>query len=675
MEGGESSVVGCLSVARTRWRTIGLFGTATLVLFAAGCGGSGSEHAVIAVPKTGPPGKARNDTTYLDRVADDMHYACLRSDSLYCDSLLPLFDDTAFARSRPDLVVAAFFCDVISHHAFPAKAMERLAYLARTTDNAGMMTWHDYFLGRHRHNIGDYEGAIVVFLKVLPEFTAQGDTNGISTVSKRIGSIYWNALHEPREALSYLRVAFPIEPTIEDKYDIVNLMEQCYVQLAMEDSVGLCLAFYEANRNAPALIHEADPRATLYFAWARFDRCALGFLRRGQGDVDTLRLSYHRAQEMLVPGVNRVLQDTSEFMKTKLRRSILFARALLRAGRPDEAALALAQAEVSLGTCANCDGMAADLYMVLAEIFRGRGDLERVVYFQDRRVEAIERSQLAEERTKMASAMAKAAFDQDLNESKRGFDRERILAHAAIERGRSQRKWLLIASALMLIIGLLVLNRYRLRRAIQIERMRTRLSRDLHDDIGSTLSSINILSSVARKRVEASGDHDASDALEKISDRSQRLMRNMSDIVWSVDPKKDSLEDLLARMREFSASLFESKGIAHTFEQPSVIPAFSVPVELKNNLYLLFKEAVNNVAKHSQCSQTNVIITVTKSMLRLVVKDDGIGMDMSSAPTNGHRGNGLRNMRERAAEMKAELQFTSVPGTGTAIALELPLRG
>jgi len=382
------------------------------------------------------------------------------------------------------------------------------------------------------------------------------------------------------------------------------------------------------------------------------------------------------AQRLLAPLHASLLPDSTQYMYWA-PMELELARAHLCLGLPKEA-VKFGQRSLSHDLRPPDPVHRMECLKVLADAYKALGDEKLALFHLDAYLEM--KDSLGNE---MAALAANNAVLLGEFERQRIMDsilvetehlEERQLSQGAIERVRAQRVVLFIGALLIGVIAMLLLNRARLKRRIQVVQLRARLSRDLHDDIGSTLSSINILSSVARKRVEASGDHDASDALEKISDRSQRLMRNMSDIVWGVDPKKDSLEELLVRMREFSSSLFESKGIAHTFDQPAVVPSISLPVETKNNLYLLFKEAVNNAVKHSCCTHARVAITIHKNILHLSVADDGAGMDMKVPGASACDGNGIRNMRERAAEMRAEFQIVSTIESGTQIRLELPLR-
>ena len=203
---------------------------------------------------------------------------------------------------------------------------------------------------------------------------------------------------------------------------------------------------------------------------------------------------------------------------------------------------------------------------------------------------------------------------------------------------------------------------------LQIEKVRSSLSRDLHDDIGSTLSSINILSRMAKKNAPENSDSSTTDALEKINERSQRLLNNMSDIVWSIKPENDSMEEMLSRMRQYATDMLESKNIDYTIDFPKEKSDYIFSLEVKNNLYLIFKEAVNNLCKYAQCQHAHLSLSIDQKIMTVLIRDDGIGFS-TETPTNTPGGNGLKNMRQRAAEIKAELVIESAPEKGTTITL------
>lgn len=195
------------------------------------------------------------------------------------------------------------------------------------------------------------------------------------------------------------------------------------------------------------------------------------------------------------------------------------------------------------------------------------------------------------------------------------------------------------------------------------ENVRLRISRDLHDDIGSTLSSINMLSHSAKKRMEEKDDVKLSEALEKIGERTQSTLDNMSDIIWSIKPENDSLTNILSHMRIYAGTVLEAKKINYTTDFPPDNDQFHLPPDLKNNLYLIFKEAVNNLAKYSRCSKASIELKIQGKKIRMTIEDNGEGFD----PSNASKGNGLNNMKRRAEESGAVLNITSETGKGTRV--------
>ena len=200
-----------------------------------------------------------------------------------------------------------------------------------------------------------------------------------------------------------------------------------------------------------------------------------------------------------------------------------------------------------------------------------------------------------------------------------------------------------------------------------MERMRSRLSRDLHDDIGSTLSSINILSRTAQNNLKQT-DEKTKAALEKINERSQRLLDNMSDIIWNINPGNDTIEEVMSRMREYATTLLEAKNIDYTFDFPKEKMDCKLSMEVKNNMYLIFKEAVNNLSKYSRCTNAKLSLTFDEKNIHLKIQDNGIGFNQDEIK---HRG-GLSNMQHRAEEIKGLIKINSEPGKGTDVELTMP---
>ena len=231
-----------------------------------------------------------------------------------------------------------------------------------------------------------------------------------------------------------------------------------------------------------------------------------------------------------------------------------------------------------------------------------------------------------------------------------------------------QRGWFL-SLALLALGGLIyALYRYQLRQAVKLERVRMRIAHDLHDDVGSSLSQVSILSEVVRQRLNAE-DEAVSTPLSLISRISTEAVDSMSDIVWAINPQKDRLRDLTRRMRQFAGEVFTTRDIAFRFEAPDGHADVKLEPDTRRQIFLIFKEAVNNVARHSRCSRAEIHFFVEDEGLVLRVRDDGTGFDMDE---DGD-GNGLVSMRKRAESLRASLRVVSGKGEGTTVTLRVPL--
>lgn len=210
------------------------------------------------------------------------------------------------------------------------------------------------------------------------------------------------------------------------------------------------------------------------------------------------------------------------------------------------------------------------------------------------------------------------------------------------------------------------LHRLRLARAVATERLRLRISRDLHDQIGAGLSSIALLSDSVGSSRAGMADVDRKE-LRKIAGAAREMVGDLRDIVWSIDPDADRLEDVVARMRDVADDLL--RGLNVTFDvQPGSHLTRKVNMGARRDLLLLYKEALHNIARHAQATAVRIVLRVDRSRLALEITDDGVGF----VPGHATSGVGLRSLRERAERLGAHLGLESEPGRGTTVRLELP---
>jgi two-component sensor histidine kinase len=229
------------------------------------------------------------------------------------------------------------------------------------------------------------------------------------------------------------------------------------------------------------------------------------------------------------------------------------------------------------------------------------------------------------------------------------------------------RWWFLTLAALL--IGFIVWQFYRVRvrRLLEIERTRTRIATDLHDDIGSDLSKISLLSEVVKMQMK-SGNDDSNRLLTTIAETSRKSVDSMRDIVWAINPSRDSLNDLVKKMRQFAEETLVEKNIKLTFNAPSDNQKLKLSMDTRRELYMIFKEAVSNAAKYSNCSEVKIDFEILGKEISLNIKDNGKGFDISE----DFEGNGLKNMKLRCETLKGKFGINSHKNIGTKISAKFP---
>lgn len=231
-----------------------------------------------------------------------------------------------------------------------------------------------------------------------------------------------------------------------------------------------------------------------------------------------------------------------------------------------------------------------------------------------------------------------------------------------------QRAPFLAAMTAVLAALAMAVHRIRLRRAVATERLRTQIATDLHDEVGAGLVQIAILSEVARQRAGPL----LAQSLGEVAALARTLREAMSDIVWALGQGHDSLADLVQRMRALGSRMIEVDGTQWDFRAPPAaeLDAVTLSIEQRRQLWLWYKEALTNVARHAAADAVDVALAVVGDRLHLSVRDDGAGFE--PAGTSG--GNGLRSLQRRSQQLGGRMRLQSRPGAGTELALEVPLR-
>lgn len=226
--------------------------------------------------------------------------------------------------------------------------------------------------------------------------------------------------------------------------------------------------------------------------------------------------------------------------------------------------------------------------------------------------------------------------------------------------------FLYVVSVLGIIIYLFLM--YRFRQKMRTQQVQDKIARDLHDDVGSTLSSIAILTQVAKNQLTNSPEK-AQILLNQISENAQEMLENMSDIVWTNKTLNDNFEQLIIRMQEFTAKMLEPKNIDYQFFADETLKTIKWSSQKYYDFYMIFKEAINNVAKYSEAKILIISLLKEQSSLILIIKDDGKGFDQKHQKL----GNGILNMKKRAEQLKGIFEIESNIGHGTKIEVKIPI--
>jgi signal transduction histidine kinase len=216
----------------------------------------------------------------------------------------------------------------------------------------------------------------------------------------------------------------------------------------------------------------------------------------------------------------------------------------------------------------------------------------------------------------------------------------------------------------------------RLEQQQSLERERMRIARDMHDEMGSKLTKISFLSEHAQVDAESTGP--LAEKIESIAQTSRELLKTMDEIVWVVNPRNDTLENLTSYLGHHAVEYFQNTSIECELRLPGEIPHHALSSETRHNLFLTFEEVLNNVLKHSAATNVKVEMILNPLDFELKITDNGKGFELplsaAKAQTPGGRdGDGLKNMRQRLTAIGGECLVSSRSGEGTTVTLRVRL--
>jgi ligand-binding sensor domain-containing protein/two-component sensor histidine kinase len=225
-----------------------------------------------------------------------------------------------------------------------------------------------------------------------------------------------------------------------------------------------------------------------------------------------------------------------------------------------------------------------------------------------------------------------------------------------------QTWWFVTLVIVIIVFFIYYLGTIRVKSQLEIEKLKLKIASDLHDNIGAGLTEISILSEVA-ERNEGHSSSIVKKDLQKISETARQLVDSMSDIVWVVNPQRDSLHDLIVKLKDSYNEFFSSIGISFQVNNVEKSDDIKLPMDYKQNLLLMFKEAINNAIKYSSCKKLKLEAFYKNDIIEIILKDDGTGFNLNEVKL----GNGIKNMENRAKKIKGKLSLKSEAGVGTTV--------
>ncbi|MFM2385317.1 MAG: hypothetical protein RL660_74 [Bacteroidota bacterium] len=233
----------------------------------------------------------------------------------------------------------------------------------------------------------------------------------------------------------------------------------------------------------------------------------------------------------------------------------------------------------------------------------------------------------------------------------------------------NQRLMYLLAIALLMattFAAIYLYNRYRLRQQLKLDSVKTRISNDLHDDIGATLSSIKLYSELAQTQTD---QQQVNTILGKVGTLSKDAMEQISDIAWAIRPSANQSSTLESRIKDYATDMLSTQGIEVKYDIDDSISLLMQSIDNKKHLLLIIKECINNIGKYSEATQVNIALQKDDSNILLSITDNGRGFDKQTQS----EGNGLASLRTRAESLNGQISIDSSPSNGVAVKLRAPI--
>ncbi|HYV90389.1 MAG TPA: tetratricopeptide repeat protein [Chitinophagales bacterium] len=510
------------------------------------------------------------------------------------------------------------------------------------------ITWMN--IGTLHQKLGTYDSAFFYLFKSLKTSQTLSDSNVTATILGNLG-MAMDKEGKFDDAINYYEQALKIFPSNADKNNVANTSQNLGITYAEKKDFARAKQYY---------LKALETYKTLNS-------------KRGLGQV-SINLSY-------------ILEEEKQYEEafSYASKAVVYFKDIKNPNGEGEALLALGT--ISYGMNKNEDALSYALqaldisiqignhdtelkdYDLLHKVYAAKGDFKKA-YFYSEKSASLNDSLFNVGKEKIVNEL-QTKYETEKKEHQISLlNKDKQLSEATISNQKTLRNSIIAGFCLLLIIAILIFNRYRLRQIQRRQTERMSISHDLHDEVGSTLSSIGIYSNHVSSLLNQQKFDEAKNILGEISNSSHQMIEDMNDIIWSVNPKNDSFERIISRLESFAVNVAASKDISVQFRAGSTIKSMILPMAHRKNLYLICKEAINNCVKYSGCSSLEINFKNEKKSLIAEIRDNGKGFDVSKDSS----GNGLHSMRSRANDLHADLLIDSGANSGTLVKIVMPIQ-
>lgn len=503
-------------------------------------------------------------------------------------------------------------------------------------------------MGRIQKKLGNYPESMKCFLNTLQLAEARQDKKGMAGASNNIGTVYLEQKQED-QALKYMNKALVLFKEINDKKWIHNTytnIGNIYTDLGKLDEA------MQHYRVALQIRKELNDQKGIS---ASYNNIGLVYQQQGQ---------YQQAIEHMELALQLAIAANYKGGMANAYYNKAMSKLALHQYSDVKPLI-----EKSMNLCqemSNTDGI-KECYYGLAMVDSAQGNFQQALANYKQFV-MYKDSLVNEENTKK---IMQQQLQYEFDKKEMGLK----IAQAKREEIAKRNRWLALSGAgvLLLFIGFAFYHSRQqqiAQRKLALEQTKRNISRDLHDEIGSTLSSISMQAELVHRKMAK--QEQVGELMNTISSASKDMLTQMSDIVWSLQTENENIEQLSIRLQNFCATVLPHQQIEFSCDIDDETKAVSLHSEQLKELYLICKEAITNSMKYAECSRVELHFQTRHKMLHIQIKDNGQGFEQGQL-SNTMGGRGIQNMKARAAKLKAGIELVSVPGQGTNLKLELPL--